>query len=72
MSIHKYQMVRDLIDDKNMTAEEGDFVYDKRWELLFDLGEYHTRWGSIEEGDFDNQSKLEANSAIWRGASPLI
>lgn len=70
LSIHKYQTVRDLIDNENLTDGEGITVYDKRWELLFDLGEYHTRWSSLGEEDFDNKAKLESNSAVWKGAEP--
>lgn len=72
LSVHKYQMVMDLIDDENMTDGSGNLVYDKRWELLFDLAEYHTRWNSIIEEDFYNRTKLESNSAVWKGASPLV
>lgn len=70
LSIHKYQAMQDLIDDENMLDGDDIPVYDKRWELLFDLGEYHTRWSSLGEEDFDNKSKLESNSAIWKGAEP--
>lgn len=72
LSMNKYKTVMDLIDDKNMTDGDGNPVYDKRWDLLFDLGEYHTRWSSLGEGDFDNQSKLESNSAVWKGANPAF
>lgn len=71
LSVHKYRMVMDLVDDENMTDGNGTPVYDKRWEILFDLGEYHTRWSSLVEEDFYDQSKLESNSAVWKGASPL-
>lgn len=72
LSIRKYQMVMDLIDDKNLTDRSGSLVYDKRWELLFDLGEYHSRWSSLVEEDFYDRSMLESDSAVWRGASPMI
>ena len=49
LSMHKYQTVMDLVDDEDMTDGNGTPVYDKRWELLFDLAEYHTRWSSLVE-----------------------
>ena len=72
LSIHKYRMVMDLIDDEDMTDRNGNSIYDKRWEFLFDLGEYHTRWNSLGIGDFADRSTLESNSAVWRGGQPVI
>lgn len=72
LSVNKFRMVMDLIDDENVTDENGILVYGKRWELLFDLSEYHSRWNSLEEGDLYSRSELESNSASWRGQEPYI
>ena len=72
LSIHKYQMVMDLIDDENITDGDGNPIYDKRWEFLFNLSLYHTRWNSLVKADFDDRSTLESNSAVWKGGYPVI
>lgn len=72
VSYNKYKMIKDLFRDKNMTDENGSSIYDKRWELLWDMGEYHTRWNSLSEEDFASQSDLRNNSRVWKGAGPLV
>lgn len=70
MSYHKYQMVNDLFSDKTLTDGDGNYVYDKRWELLFDMGAYHTRWTELKEEDFVSKEDLVASSKVWKGAEP--
>ena len=72
LSIHKFQMILDLFNDEDMTDGNGVNIYEKRWELLFDLGEYHTRWTELTEDDFDDNSQVVLNSEIWKGPTPLI
>ena len=72
MSINKYRMVKDLFSDETLTDGSGNSIYNKRWELLWNLGEYHTRWSSLEKDDFATQKELEIKSRIWKGAAPLI
>lgn len=72
LSANKYRMVKDLFDDKELTDGNGNYIYDKRWEILWDLGEYHTRWTSLSEVDFYSQAELEENSTVWKGSSPLV
>lgn len=71
LSYHKYQMMTDLVDDKFLTDDNGVNVYNKRWELLFDLGEYHTRWSDLKPEDFDSPAKINNDSRTWKGAEPL-
>ncbi len=71
ISINKYKMVNDLFDDTGLTDGNGVNIYQKRWELLWNIGEYHSRWTDLTEIDFKNQKELEKDSSIWKGAEPL-
>lgn len=71
MSVNKYKMVNELFDDVELTDGNGVNLYQKRWELLWDIGEYHSRWTDLTEIDFKSQAELEKNSSVWRGAEPL-
>lgn len=72
LSMNKYHMVKDLFSDTELTDDNGNNLYQKRWELLFDLGEYHTRWTDLVEYDFMSKTELEKQSAVWKGSSPLM
>ncbi len=72
ISVNKCRMVKDLFDDPELTDAKGVNLHEKRWEILWDIGEYHTRWTNLVKDDFATQSELEKNSAIWKGAAPLI
>lgn len=72
ITANKFRMVQDLFTDKEVTDIKGNKIYEKRWELLWDFGEYHTRWNAIERGDFMSQSELEDYASVWKGSSPLI
>jgi hypothetical protein len=72
LSINKYRMVEDLFSNPELTDRKGNNLYDKRWELLWDLGEYHTRWTDLGENDFYSESELKQQSAVWKCAMPLI
>jgi hypothetical protein len=72
LSLNKYRMVKDLFSDKELTDGSGNNLYEKRWELFWDLGEYHTRWTDLVEEDFDSKSEMENKSAVWKGSTPLI
>jgi hypothetical protein len=72
LSINKYRMVEDLFSDKELTGYNDDNLYEKRWELLWKLGEYHTRWNDLNEDDFSEKSEIKKISAVWKGSSPLI
>jgi hypothetical protein len=65
-------MVEDLFSDKELTGYNDDNLYEKRWELLWKLGEYHTRWNDLNEDDFSEKSEIKKISAVWKGSSPLI
>jgi hypothetical protein len=72
LSINKYRMVKDLFTDKELTDGSGNNLYEKRWELFWELGEYHTRWTDLGEEDFESKSEQENKSAVWKGSTPLI
>ena len=72
ISINKYRMIRDLFDDRELTDGSGNPIYNKRWEIFWNLGEYHTRWTGLTEGDFDSEKTLIQNSRVWKGSEPLI
>ncbi len=72
LSYNKYKMIKDLFGDETLTDGNGVPIYDKRWELLLNLGAYHTRWEDLGEEDFSGKMKIEENSRIWKGSSPLI
>ncbi len=72
LSFNKFRMINDLFDDTELTDANGVNLYEKRWELLWNIGEYHTRWTDLEKEDFSSQSELEEISAKWKGASSLI
>ncbi len=72
LSFNKFRMINDLFVDTELTDANGVNLYEKRWELLWDIGEYHTRWTDLKEEDFSSQSEVEEISAKWKGASPLI
>jgi hypothetical protein len=65
-------MVKDLFTDKELTDGSGNNLYEKRWELFWELGEYHTRWTDLGEEDFESKSEQENKSAVWKGSTPLI
>ncbi len=71
LSVNKYRMVKDLFNDKELTDGEGVSIYDRRWELLFNMGAYHTRWKDLLEEDFYSKSEFEEMSGVWKGAAPL-
>lgn len=71
MSVNKYKMINELFDDVELTDGNGVNLYQKRWELLWDIGEYHSRWTDLTEIDFKSRTELEKNSSIWKGAEPL-
>lgn len=55
LSEHKYQAVRDLISDPEL-----------RKEFLFNFIRYHSRWSSLETGDYTEM--LHVNSSSYMGA----
>jgi len=72
LSINKFKMVMDLFSAPDAADGNGTPVSNKKWELLWTMGEYHTRWNSLSEDDFDTASQLDDNSRVWKGAIPLI
>lgn len=72
LSFHKAEMVMDLFNNPDLTDGNGNYIYNKRWEMFWNLGEYHTRWTELQEDDFDSEKEIISNSRIWKGSSPLI
>jgi hypothetical protein len=72
ISFNKYRMIKDLFSDRELIGDNYENLYEKRWELLWDLGEYHTRWTELVEDDFASNSELENKSNVWKGSFPYI
>lgn len=66
----KYRMVMDVFDDA-MLQNDG-YSKNKKWELLWNFGEYHSRWNSITEDFFTDYYSIVNASRIWKGSQPLI
>lgn len=47
----KVRAVMDLMDDPYATDDDGNAYMDMRWEYLFTLGKYHSRWSEVSWGD---------------------
>jgi len=71
LSINKVRMVRDLFDDEELTDGDGNNLYERRWDLLFKLNTYHSRWNSLTEDDFISSRDNDTNTRTWKGALPL-
>ena len=71
LSVHKAQMILDLFKDPSLTDRYGNNLYEKRWELFWNLGEYHSRWSSLEKDDFAGERAISESSRVWKGAMPL-
>lgn len=70
ISINKIRMIKDLLNEEELEKVDYD-EYDKRWELFFQLGEYHSRWNDLGEDDFLLDDELVKKSLVWKGAEPL-
>ena len=48
----KIRTVNDLMDDPDAVDDSGTAYADMKWEYLFTLGKYHTRWSKLTDADF--------------------
>ena len=48
----KIRTMNDLMDDPNAVDDSGTAYADMKWEYLFTLGKYHTRWSKLTDADF--------------------
>ncbi len=71
LSINKYRMIEELFSDESLTDGKGNTVYNKRGELIFSLGAYHSRWDELTEHDFVTKRDRIKQSRTWKGASLL-
>lgn len=52
LSLTKIRAVQDLMSDPWAMDEGGNLFSDTRWEYIFKLGKYHSRWNELEHSDF--------------------
>ena len=48
----KIRTMNDLMDDPDAVDDSGTAYADMKWEYLFTLGKYHTRWSELTDADF--------------------
>lgn len=48
----KIRTMNDLMDDPDAVDDSGTSYADMKWEYLFTLGKYHTRWSKLTDADF--------------------
>ena len=48
----KIRTMNDLMDDPDAVDDSGTAYADMKWEYLFTLGKYHTRWSKLTDADF--------------------
>lgn len=52
LSATKVRAVLDLMDDPEAVDDSGTRYADMKWEYLFTLGKYHSRWSELSTSDF--------------------
>lgn len=52
LSATKVRAVFDLMDDPEAVDDSGTRYADMKWEYLFTLGKYHSRWSELSTSDF--------------------
>lgn len=55
LSVNKIRMIQDLLNDPEnpgFTDADGRLFEDLRWEYIFTLGKYHSRWSELGRDDF--------------------
>ena len=55
---NKVRMIRDLLDDPedpDFRDKEGNLYRDLKWEFLFPMGKYHSRWHELTKEDFSKR-----------------
>ena len=52
LSLTKLRAVNDLMDDPYAVDDSGVRYVDMKWEYIFTLGKYHSRWSELTAGDF--------------------
>ena len=68
-SLNKYRMVMDLFRDRELKDGDGKPIYEKKWELLFKLIAYHSRWSELAPSDYSSRKKINEDSRVLKGAS---
>ena len=71
LGITKIQAVMDLIDDPYAVDDDGNYYVDMKWEYLFPIGKYHSRWNELGQNDFTTQlNRQKGAEAVVAVAKP--
>lgn len=67
----KIRAIRDLMDDPLAVDDEGNRYVDMKWEYLFTLGKYHSRWSDLQRSDFTGMPGVQKGAAMMIGVAPM-
>lgn len=62
----KIRGIYDLCDDPDLVDKYGICYYDRKWEYIWDLGKYHSRWNALTQNDFTNEEISKEKGAETR------
>lgn len=52
LSLTKIHAVNDLFDDPEAISSDGKMIYQEKYEFLWTVGKYHSRWNELTKQDF--------------------
>ena len=69
LTLTKARAIEDLMDDPNLTDDEGNAYRDIRFEYYFPLAKYHSRWSALGDGDFHPRHTREKGGELAIGVA---
>ena len=67
----KIRAIEDLMDDPLAMDDDGNRYVDMKWEYLFKLGKYHSRWSELQQSDFTGMPNVQKGANMMIDVAPV-
>lgn len=67
----KVRAIEDLMDDPLATDDDGNRYVDMKWEYIFTLGKYHSRWSDLQQSDFTGLPNVQKGADMMIDVAPM-
>lgn len=74
LSLNKVRMINDLMhnqENPDIADSDGNLYRDLKWEFLFTIGKYHSRWSELDKGDFTKRPQHIKGGEFMAGIEPI-